>query len=192
MRNHPLTPMQDANLVHVLQAQCKRPVGLLDYTVVAQGEAAIAQRIAQLRHQGVGIAVVDALCNADLLVLGRALRYLPLLTAGSGLAIGLPANFSIAPTGRASELPAASGHAAVVSGSCSVATNEQVRTFVAAGGAAFVIDPIATGRRGGRRWHALDWATTRLGKTPVLIYSTADATLVSAAQARLGAQAPVK
>jgi uncharacterized protein YgbK (DUF1537 family) len=189
MRNHPLTPMQDANLVHVLQAQCKRPVGLLDYTVVAQGEAAIAQRIAQLRHQGVGIAVVDALCNADLLVLGRALRYLPLLTAGSGLAIGLPANFSIAPTGRASELPAASGHAAVVSGSCSVATNEQVRTFVAAGGAAFLIDPLQLAGGVDVVQHALDWATTRLGKTPVLIYSTADATLVSAAQARLGAQA---
>jgi hypothetical protein len=46
MRNHPLTPMLDANLVRVLQAQCQRLVGLLDYTVVAQGEVAIAQRIA--------------------------------------------------------------------------------------------------------------------------------------------------
>ena len=189
MRNHPLTPMLDSSLVRVLQAQCKRLVGLLDYTVVAQGETAIAQRIEQLRSRGVGIAIVDVLSNADLLVLGRALGSLPLLTAGSGLAIGLPTNFSIAPTADASVLPVATGSAAVVSGSCSVATNEQVRTFIAAGLPAFAIDPLQLSAGVDVVQHALDWASTRLGKEPVLIYSTADATLVSAAQERLGAQA---
>ncbi len=189
MRNHPLTPMLDSNLVRVLQAQCKRSVGLLDYSVVAQGETAIAQRIAQLRAQGIGIAIVDALSNADLLVLGRALGKLPLLTAGSGLAIGLPANFSMTPTGAASVLPAATGYPAVVSGSCSVATNEQVRAFIAVDLPAFVIDPLKLSDGVDVVEHALDWAETRLGKTPVLIYSTADVTLVSAAQERLGAQA---
>lgn len=188
MRNHPLTPMLDANLVRVLQAQCKRSVGLLDYSVVAQGETAIAHRIAQLRAQGIGIAIVDALSNADLWVLGRALDKLPLLTAGSGLAIGLAANFSIAPTGNASVLPAATGYPAVVSGSCSVATNEQVRVFIAAGLPAFAIDPLQISDGIDVVQRALDWADTRLGKAPVLIYSTADATVVSAAQKRLGAQ----
>lgn len=188
MRNHPLTPMLDSNLVRVLQAQCKRLVGLLDYTVVAQGETAIAQRIEQLRTRGVSIAIVDALSNADLLVLGRALGKLPLLTAGSGLAIGLPANFSITPTGNASVLPVATGCAAVVSGSCSVATNEQVREFIAAGLPAFAIDPLQLSDGVDVVQHALEWADSRLGKAPVLIYSTADATIVSAAQERLGAQ----
>ncbi|MDP3709565.1 MAG: four-carbon acid sugar kinase family protein, partial [Polaromonas sp.] len=55
MQNHPLTPMTDANLVRVLQAQCCRKVGLIDYQVVAQGEAAIRARIDQLRAQGVGL-----------------------------------------------------------------------------------------------------------------------------------------
>ena len=41
MRDHPLTPMTDANLVRVLQAQCRRKVGLIDYRTVAAGEAAI-------------------------------------------------------------------------------------------------------------------------------------------------------
>ena len=188
MRNHPLTPMLDANLVRVLQAQCQRLIGLLDYTVVTRGEVAIAQRIEQLRKQGVGIAIVDALSNADLLVLGRALGKLPLLTAGSGLAIGLPANYSISPRGNASVLPAATGCVAVVSGSCSVATNEQVRTFIAAGLPAFAIDPLQLSHGVDVVQQALDWAANRLGKTPVLIYSTADAALVSATQERLGAQ----
>ncbi len=188
MRNHPLTPMLDSNLVRILQAQCQRLVGLLDYTVVAQGEIAIAQRIEQLRTQGVGIAIVDALSNADLLVLGRALGNLPLLTAGSGLAIGLPANYSISPSGNSSVLPAATGCAAVVSGSCSVATNEQVRAFAAAGLPAFVVNPLQLSGGVDVVQQALDWAATRLGKAPVLIYSTADAALVSATQDQLGVQ----
>ena len=189
MRNHPLTPMTDSNLVRVLQAQCKHPVGLLDYSVVAQGEAAIGQRIGQLRAQGVRIAVVDALSNADLLVLGRALAGLPLLTAGSGLAIGLPANFSIAASPCASVLPAARGFAAVVSGSCSVATNEQVRHFISAGLSAFAIDPLQLAAGVDVVAKALDWAGSRLGPQPLLVYSTVDTVAVKAAQARMGAQA---
>jgi 3-dehydrotetronate 4-kinase len=92
MQNHPLTPMKDANLVRVLQAQCTRRVGLIDHKVMAEGEVAIANRIAELRASGVGIAVVDAMNNQDLLVLGRALKGMALVTAGSGVAIGLPQN----------------------------------------------------------------------------------------------------
>src|SRR5512133_2816360 len=114
MQNHPLTPMTDANLVRVLQAQCRRQVGLIDYRTVAQGEAAIRQRIAALQSQGVSIAVVDALGNDDLLRLGPALKGLPLVTAGSGVAIGLAANFGIAPSAAASRLPPAAGARAVV------------------------------------------------------------------------------
>ena len=109
MQNHPLTPMRDANLVRVLQAQCQRKVGLIDYQVVALGEAAIRARITELRAQGVGIAVVDAVSNADLMRLGPALKGMPLLTAGSGVAIGLPANVGLAPSSAASALPAPTG-----------------------------------------------------------------------------------
>ncbi|NQW83244.1 MAG: four-carbon acid sugar kinase family protein, partial [Alcaligenaceae bacterium] len=67
MQDHPLTPMTDPNLVRVLTPQTRHQVGLIDYTVVAQGEAAIRARIAALRAEGVAIAVVDAVSNADLL-----------------------------------------------------------------------------------------------------------------------------
>ncbi|MGE5615590.1 MAG: 3-oxo-tetronate kinase, partial [Bacillota bacterium] len=74
MQNHPLTPMTDASLVRVLQAQVKRKVGLVDYAVVARGPAAILHRIEALRKEGVGIAIVDAISDDDLRRLGPALR----------------------------------------------------------------------------------------------------------------------
>src|SRR6185436_9878885 len=95
MQNHPLTPMTDSNLVRVLQAQCRRRVGLIDYRVVGNGADAIRRHIADLQRQGVAIAIADAISNDDLIELGAALAEMPLLTAASGLAIGLPINFGI-------------------------------------------------------------------------------------------------
>jgi uncharacterized protein YgbK (DUF1537 family) len=189
MRDHPLTPMRDANLVRVLQAQCKRRVGLVDHRVVAQGPDAIRARFAALRQEGVGIAIVDAVSNDDLLRLGPALADLPLVTAGSGVAIGLPANFGLAASAAAATLPPATGLRAIVSGSCSVATNAQVKAFIDAGGAAFAIDPlrIADGADGAA--DALRWATDRLPAGPVLVYATAEPSAVRAVQQRLGVEA---
>ena len=95
MQQHPLTPMTDANLVRVLSAQTRRKVGLIDYAVVARGAEAIRGRIDALRQEGVEIAIVDAISNDDLLALGPALKGMPLVTAGSGVAIGLPGNWGL-------------------------------------------------------------------------------------------------
>lgn len=190
MQNHPLTPMMDANLVRVMQAQCRRKVGLIDYKIVAQGPEAIRTRITQLRADGVGLAVVDAISNDDLMRLGPALKDLPLVTAGSGVAIGLPANFGIAPSNTASALPPPAGFQAVVSGSCSLATNRQVQTFIAAGYPALAIDPLKLSGDGATAVEdALTWAQPLLGNRPVLIYSSASPDAVKAVQARLGVQA---
>jgi uncharacterized protein YgbK (DUF1537 family) len=189
MRNHPLTPMADSNLVRVMQAQCNKKVGLLDYGVITRGADAIAERVLQLRAQGVAIAIVDAVSNADLLEVGRALSELPLLTAGSGLAIGLPANFSIAPSDAASALPPAQGACAILAGSCSVATNAQVKHFIDAGLPAFAIDPMQLAHGADVVQQSLEWATPLLGIKPVLVYSTADTTAVKTAQALMGVKA---
>ncbi len=188
MRDHPLTPMTDSNLVRVMQAQCEGKVGLLEYAVVAQGAAAVKARLAALRASGVHVAVLDALTNADLNVLGEAVADLPLVTAGSGLAIGLPANFGLSATSSASEFPVKSGFPAVVSGSCSVATNGQVKHFVDAGGAAFAIDPVQIAGGQDVVGLALAWAAPLLGTRPVLIYSSADAASVKTTQSQLGVQ----
>ena len=105
MQHHPLTPMVDANLVRVMQAQCKSKVGLLSHKTIVQGTASIGQEITNLKQQGVRIAIVDAVSNDDLMRLGPALKGMPLVTAGSGVAIGLPQNFGLSPAPPASVLP---------------------------------------------------------------------------------------
>lgn len=188
MQNHPLTPMTDANLVRVLQAQTRRKVGLIDYATVARGAASIRERIAQLRAEGVGVAIVDAVSNDDLMRLGPALSDMPLVTAGSGVAIGLPANFGIAPSSTAGALPSARGMRAVVSGSCSLATNRQVADFIASGRPALAIDPLQIAAGADVAAQALEWAAPLLEQGPVLVYSTADPGAVKSVQGRLGVE----
>ena len=191
MKNHPLTPMQDANLVNVLQAQCDKRVGLIDYRCVAKGSDAISQRIAELKSQDVSIAVVDALSNDDLLRLGPALKHMPLVTAGSGVAIGLPGNWGIKPAADSARLPAPQGLQAIVSGSCSVATQAQVAHFVKQGGQAYQLDPLAWPSNTAAEEiaeHVLAWAQALLAQGPVLVYSTADAEQVKSVQHARGTQ----
>jgi uncharacterized protein YgbK (DUF1537 family) len=192
MKHHPLTPMTDASLVRVLQAQLDpargRRVGLVDYRVVAQGPEAIGRRIAALRAEGVAMAVVDGLSDEDLRVLARAAAKLPLVVAGSGLAIGIPALHGLQPDARAARLPPPGGALAVVSGSCSSATNAQVAAFLAAGGTGFAIDPLQLAAGRDLAAEALAWARPRLGAAPVLVYATAEPAAVHAVQQQLGAE----
>jgi uncharacterized protein YgbK (DUF1537 family) len=188
MQNHPLTPMTDPNLVRVMQAQTRRKVGLIDHKAVARGEAAIRTRIDELRAQGVGVAIVDAVSNEDLLRLGSALKGMALVTGGSGVAIGLPANFGLAPSLQASQLPPATGLQAVVSGSCSLATNRQVKHFIDSGRPALAIDPLRIASGADVAADALAWAAPRLAAGPVLFYSTADPAAVKTVQGQLGVE----
>ncbi|MCX7260747.1 MAG: four-carbon acid sugar kinase family protein [Burkholderiales bacterium] len=189
MQYHPLTPMTDANLVRVMQAQCTSKVGLLNHKTIALGTASIGQEITNLKQQGVRIAIVDAVSNDDLMRLGPALKGMPLVTAGSGVAIGLPQNFGLLPTPQASVLPKASGLQAVVSGSCSQATNRQVAHFKATGRPAFLIDPLhLKGSWEDLVQEALAWAQGHLASGPVLVYSTATPESVQAVQSQLGVE----
>ncbi|MHB9757694.1 3-oxo-tetronate kinase [Streptomyces sp. BYX5S] len=190
MRHHPLTPMTDSNLVSVLAAQTTRPVGLIDHVTVAAGPEAIGARIDELRGDGVGAAIVDAVSNDDLVRLGAAVRGLPLVTAGSGLAIGLPANWGIEPSPGAAELPAATGRSAVVAGSVSAATNGQVRAFLATGRPGFRVDPLRIAAGEDVAAEALAFADEHLAGPsdgPVLIHSTESPDAVRAVQGELGA-----
>ena len=198
MRNHPLTPMTDANLVRVLQAQlattggsgaAPRRVGLVDHRTVAASSAAIVERFRALEQAGISIAIADAVANDDLLRLGAAVKDLPLVCAGSGLAIGLPANFGIAPSGESASLPPVAGFRAIVSGSCSEATNGQVAHFLRSGGAARQVDALALADGSDDAlvesigaWARGQWAVAP--ERPVLVYSTASPQAVAAAQAK--------
>jgi uncharacterized protein YgbK (DUF1537 family) len=193
MRDHPLTPMTDANLVRVMQAQTKRRVGLVNYPTVSKGADAIKAAFQNLQDQGYGVAVVDAISNTDLMAMGAALAGMPLVTAGSGVAIGLPQNWratgQLAPSDHADQLPPPSGYQAVISGSCSVATNQQVAVWRDAGLPALAIDPLGLTNGTTTVDAATDWARQHLPKGPVLVYATAAPEAVREIQAQLGVAA---
>ena len=189
MRHHPLTPMTDSNLVRVLQRQTNARVGLLRYDTIARGAKAIALEVASLRAAGVRIAIADALSDGDLYALGEGLAPLTLITGGSGIAIGLPANFrrdgSLGDHADAGALPAVGGDALVLAGSSSSATNAQVARWTQ-GRPAFRIDPIALHRGEPVVADALAFARRHAGTSDVLIYATATPDDVKAVQAELG------
>jgi 3-dehydrotetronate 4-kinase len=190
MRQHPLTPMTDPNLVRVLQAQLRHGrAGLIEHRTVSAGVAAVRARLAALRAEGVAFAIADAVDDGHLRTLAEAGRELALVVAGSGLAIGIPALHGLSPNQSAAELPAARGSRAIVSGSCSSATNAQVAAFIAGGGAAFAVDPLRLAEGADLAAQALAWALPRLGAAPVLVYATAEPAAVRAVQALLGAEA---
>ena len=191
MRNHPLTPMQDSNLVAVLSAQTPRPMGLVEHATVRQGADAIRRALDGLRESGVRHAIVDAIADSDLMEIGTACADLPLMTGGSGVAMGLPANFRadglLKAAGEAATLPAASGHAAVIAGSCSPATLGQVE-HMAASCPSFFVDAEALAARRRVATEALAWARPKLADGPVLIYASATPARVRRIQKSLGAE----
>ena len=186
MKDHPLTPMRDASLVRVLGRQTKRKVGLVPLTTVRQGASEIRQAFAKLKDAGHVYAIVDAVADEDLLALGSACAEMALLTGGSGIAMGLPANFGMRKAAAAS-LPAVGGLAAVLSGSCSAQSNAQVAQWMKAR-PAFRIDPLKLADGEDLAAAALAWAGPLLSAGPVLVYATAEPDAVRQAQARLGAQ----
>ena len=188
MRHHPLNPMTDASLVRVLQRQCKGKVGLVPFNIVEQGAEAIRAEMKKLAASDSRHAIVDAITDQHLLSIGTACADMKLLTGGSGLALGLPENFrrqGLLKTSQANALPHIGGHAIVLSGSCSAATQRQVAEMKKQC-ESFVIDALALARGDDVVQQALAWAQTRLGDKPVLIYSTAAPQQIEAVQAAVG------
>jgi len=190
MRDHPLTPMSDANLVRVLGRQTKAKVDLVPLATVRQGPAAVRAAFAELAGKGIAYAIVDAVEDNDLLILDEAAFDLALITGGSGAAIGLPENYrraGLIPTrDKVEALPAAGGLGAVIAGSCSVATLGQVEAMRAKFPARS-IDPLKLAAdAAGETAAALAWATAELAKGPVLIHASAAPGAVAQAQKALG------
>jgi len=190
MRDHPLTPMRDANLVRVLGRQARRRVGLVPWPVVNRGAEAIRAELARLAADGVGHAVVDAIANGDLMAIGAACRDLTLVTGGSGIALGLPQNFRaqglLPERADAAVPPRVAGKPAVLAGSCSAATRAQVAAM-AKTHTAVALDPLGGGDAAALAAMALAAVDADLAAgRPFVIYSTAEPAEVAAVQARLG------
>ena len=192
MKDHPLTPMTDPNLVRVLSRQTDGTVGLVPFATVERGMASIRAAMTALKEQGRRYAIVDAVTDAHLFAIGEAASGHALITGGSGIAIGLPANFRAA--GLLAErtdpgvLPNVTGTGAVLAGSCSQMTLRQVAA-ARERFETFTFDPLATPDAGALAKQAIAWAERRLGAAPIIIASSAPPDRVAAVQTRFGREA---
>jgi 3-dehydrotetronate 4-kinase len=189
MRFHPINPMTDSNLVRLLQAQSKRRVGLIDYSKVCLGRSSISKAITKARASGIGLAIIDAVSESDLREIASACKNLPLLTGGSGLAAGIPETFRsrglLHPDRNARSRPHVPGLSAIISGSCSEATQRQV-AWVEQLIPSLHLDPLSAPADPHLANKAVEWARSRIDRSPVLISATTDSIAVKQVQAELG------
>ena len=190
MKDHPLTPMRDAHLPRVLQRQVRAKVGLTPLDVVERGAAAIREAFDKARAAGERILIVDAVRDDHLRSIGAACAGMPLVTGGSGVAMGLPDNFRAA--GKLGvdtppqTLSAPPGRAAILAGSCSAATRGQIETAIAAGVPALHIDALDIASGATTAQAIADWVARAETAHAPLVYSSADPAVVREVQARLG------
>ena len=190
MENHPLTPMKDPNLVRVLGRQTDGAVGLVPFTTVEQGAAAIRKAMTAHKESGRRYAIVDAITDAHLFAIGEAVSPHALVTGGSGVALGLPGNFRRAgllpERNDAASLPPARGFAAVVAGSCSRATLGQIG-FARDVVPTLELDPLATPDARALTAQALEWMQGKPNaERPIVIAASQQPDKVAALQAKLG------
>lgn len=191
MRNHPLTPMTDSNLVRVLNEQTPHGAGLIPYDVIDAGVPSVVDAFSALERDDKRYAIVDALTDEHLRVIGEACADMPVITGGSGVAIGLPENFrrsgDLDESTDASDLPRVEGMEAVLAGSCSEATLSQVAHMSAERPAIF-LDPMRLGDdMDGVVAEAVEQAVAEISDGPVLVYASSPPDKVAAAQERFGA-----
>ncbi|VEA72650.1 Uncharacterized protein conserved in bacteria [Serratia rubidaea] len=189
MRNHPVTPMTDSNLLRLMEAQAAGRCGLIDAAVMDTGADGVRARLQQLAQQGVRYVVLDTLNEQHLLTQGAALKAMKLVTGGSGLAIGLARQWAQPGQTQAQAAGAPQGEKAVVlSGSCSTMTNKQVARYrqQAAAQAIDVARCIGEDERARYARELSDWVQAQRGDLAPLLYATAEPEALRQTQQQYG------
>lgn len=190
LKDHPLNPMRDSNLVRVLQKQTALPVGLVQIDTIRQGVEALRKEFSARRDAGQRILIVDTLADEDLHIIGAACDGMPLVTGGSGIGMGLAAHFvrtgKVAPRPVPHMMSAPAGRSVVLAGSCSVATLGQIAEARSAGLPMLALDveALAAGRVTAADVAA--WAIARPAESTPVIYSSAPPDDLQRIQQRLG------
>ncbi len=190
MKDHPLTPMRDSNLMRLLAPQVRGKTGLANRVCVARGAQALQHRLEELRKDGVQHVITDAICDGDLQTIARACHAMPLLTGGSALAMHLPGLYReaglISDETTAPPPPVLPRGSLVLSGSCSAMTQKQVAAYLMSA-KGYRLDPLEIAKAGLQP--ALDWLAAQPVDSAKIIYATAPPDQVCTAQQALGAEA---
>nr|WP_246250161.1 3-oxo-tetronate kinase [Bradyrhizobium cajani] len=193
LKDHPLNPMHDSNLVRVLARQSRTQIGLVDLATVTRGADDVRARLAELADKGIGAAIIDAVFDRDLETIGLVAAEHRLSVGASGIGLGLAR--ALVSTGKVRSRTAGGeasagvgGAAACLAGSCSQATLQQIANAERVM-PVLHLDPEQIVSGPGEAQRALAWAQPRLADGPVLIASSATPEAVAAVQARHGRDA---
>ncbi|APG94327.1 3-oxo-tetronate kinase [Sinorhizobium americanum] len=194
LKDHPLNPMRDANLVRVLVRQSRGSVGLLDLPTIAAGPAAVTSRLDLLRGRGMTAAIADAISERDLETLGEVALKTPVSTGASGLGLGLAravarsARTSTANAATAEAIRPVGGLSAIVAGSCSAATLRQLEVAERSM-PVLRLDTEKLLKGADEISAAVSWAGERIADGPVVIAASASPEVVSRLQSQYGREA---
>ncbi|ACI58488.1 type III effector Hrp-dependent outers (plasmid) [Rhizobium leguminosarum bv. trifolii WSM2304] len=194
LKDHPLNPMHDANLVRVLTRQSHGAVELIDLTAIAAGPGVVKARLEALSAAGVTAAVADAIFERDLETLGEVALETPVSTGASGLGLGLAR--ALVRSGRISSGGAAptdairpvGGLSAIVAGSCSKATLRQLEVAERSM-PVLRLDPERLLAGPDEITAAISWAGDRIAAGPVVIAASAAPETVARLQSLYGREA---
>ena len=188
MKDHPLTPMNDSNLMRLLSAQVSRRVGLADRIVVNSGVNSLKEKLISLKENDVPHVIVDAVADTDLDTIASACQDMDFITGGSALAMPLAefykASGKISANDNSFMNKKLNTGSIILSGSCSEMTIIQVKNFIQRGAAAFQLDPIDLAENGVKK--VLDWLSSQDFTKNTIIYATSDPDTVKKVQAELG------
>ncbi|MBY3207661.1 3-oxo-tetronate kinase [Rhizobium laguerreae] len=194
LKDHPLNPMHDANLVRVLTRQSRNAVGLIDLTCIAGGAGAVKARLDTLSKAGVTAVIADAIFERDLETLGEIALETPVSTGASGLGLGLAR--ALVRSGRISSGGATTadairpvgGLSAIVAGSCSKATLHQL-DVAERSMPVLRLDPERLLAGPDEIAAAISWAGERISTGPVVVAASAAPETVSRLQSLYGREA---
>ena len=188
MKDHPLTPMNDSNLMRLLSAQVSRRVGLADRIIVNSGVKSLKEKLISLKENDVPHVIVDAVADTDLDTIASACQDMDYITGGSALAMPLAefykASGKISANDNSFMNKKLNTGSIILSGSCSEMTIIQVKNFIQRGAAAFQLDPIDLAENGIKK--VLDWLSSQDFTKNIIIYATSDPDTVKKVQAELG------
>lgn len=187
LQNHPLNPMTDPDIRRWLDHQSASPIGFVSHDIVRQGPSAVAAALSAVIEEK--LVIVDAISDEDLATIGTAVEHHRLITGGSGIALGLPANFIRQGLAAGSEdaVIGVEGPEAILAGSCSGATRGQVDLHKASHPTlAINVDKVMSGET--KSDDIVAFMRQRHGQAP-LAYSSGTPDEVRALQDRYGQQA---
>ena len=143
MRNHPLNPMKDSDLVRWLSYQTNNSAGLIDYSVIAKGKEAVIEKRKQLEKEGIIYHVTDAVCQENIDIITEAYTDTGFLTGGSGISASIGRLFFNTGFSETADvrLKTLGNRTLIISGSDSETTGKQKEKAVSEGAVLITVSP---------------------------------------------------